>query len=49
MKALGDYMHAKNVRFGTYSDAGTRTCGGFPGSKGYEEIDAKTFASWGVD
>jgi len=49
MKALGDYIHAKNVRFGTYSDAGTRTCGGFPGSKGYEEIDAKTFASWGVD
>lgn len=49
MKALGDHMHAKKVRFGTYSDAGTMTCGGFPGSKGYEEVDAKTFASWGVD
>lgn len=49
MKVLGDYMHSKNIDFGTYSDAGTRTCGGFPGSKGYEEIDAKTFASWGVD
>jgi len=42
-------MHAKNVSFGIYSDAGTETCGGYPGSKGYEEVDAKTFAEWGVD
>jgi len=48
-KALGDYMHAKGVSFGIYSDEGTKTCGGYPGSKGYEEIDAKTFAEWGVD
>ena len=32
-----------------YSDAGKYTCGGYAGSLGYEEIDAKTFASWGVD
>jgi hypothetical protein len=49
MKALGDYMHSKKVQFGIYSDEGTRTCGGFPGSEGFETIDAKTFASWGVD
>ena len=49
MKALGDYMHAKGVRFGIYSDEGTKTCGGYPGSKGYEVVDAKTFADWGVD
>jgi hypothetical protein len=49
MKALGDYMHSKGVKFGIYSDEGTSTCGGYPGSKGYENIDAKTFASWGVD
>jgi hypothetical protein len=49
MKALGDYMHKKGVNFGIYSDEGTKTCGGYPGSKGYEEIDAKTFAEWGVD
>ena len=49
MKALGDYMHSKGVRFGIYSDEGTKTCGGYPGSKGYEVVDAKTFAEWGVD
>jgi len=48
-KALGDYMHAKGVSFGIYSDEGTHTCCGLPGSKGYEEIDAQTFAEWGVD
>ena len=40
-KALGDYMHAKNVSFGIYSDMGTNTCGGYPGSEGFEDIDAK--------
>eukprot|EP01003_Olkasia_polycarbonata_P003061 NODE_162_length_1323_cov_114.195447_g129_i0.p1 GENE.NODE_162_length_1323_cov_114.195447_g129_i0~~NODE_162_length_1323_cov_114.195447_g129_i0.p1 ORF type:complete len:406 (+),score=114.91 NODE_162_length_1323_cov_114.195447_g129_i0:29-1219(+) len=49
MKALGDYMHGKGVNFGIYSDEGTKTCGGYPGSKGYEAVDAKTFADWGVD
>ena len=27
----------------------TGPCEGRPGSAGFEEIDAKTFASWGVD
>jgi alpha-galactosidase len=35
--------------FGIYSDAGTGTCQHRPGSKGYEEIDARTYAEWGVD
>ena len=34
---------------GIYGDMGTHTCGGYPGSMGYEKIDADTFASWGVD
>ena len=28
LKALGDYMHHKGVKFGIYSDEGTKTCGG---------------------
>ena len=39
-KFLGDYMHGLGVKFGIYSDEGTKTCGGYPGSKGYEEVDA---------
>lgn len=49
MKALGDYIHSKNLKFGIYSDVGAKTCGGKPGSRGYEYQDALTYASWGVD
>ena len=49
MKALSDYIHSKGLKFGIYSDAGTKTCAGRPGSRGYEYQDALTYASWGVD
>ncbi|OVA10768.1 Glycoside hydrolase [Macleaya cordata] len=50
IKALADYVHSKGLKLGIYSDAGTYTCSKkMPGSLGYEEQDAKTFASWGVD
>jgi alpha-galactosidase len=49
IKALADYVHAKGLKFGIYSDAGRKTCGGRPGSQGHEYQDAKTYASWGVD
>lgn len=49
MKALGDYIHAKGLKFGIYSDAGTATCQGRPGSRGYEFQDARTYAAYGVD
>ena len=49
MKALADYIHSLGLKFGIYSDAGWRTCGGRPGSRGYEYQDALTYAEWGVD
>ncbi|HSG80821.1 MAG TPA: alpha-galactosidase [Gemmatimonadota bacterium] len=49
MKALADYVHARGLKFGLYSDAGTATCGGRPGSRGHEFRDARTYAEWGVD
>jgi alpha-galactosidase len=49
MKALADYVHAKGLKFGIYSDAGTKTCGGRPGSQGHEYQDAIQYARWGVD
>jgi alpha-galactosidase len=49
MKALADYVHAKGLKFGIYSDAGTMTCAKRPGSKGHEALDARTYADWGVD
>jgi alpha-galactosidase len=32
MKALGDYLHERGLKLGVYSDAGTKTCQGRPGS-----------------
>lgn len=49
MKALADYVHAKGLKLGIYSDAGWKTCGGRPGSRGHEYQDALTYAWWGVD
>jgi alpha-galactosidase len=49
MKALADYVHSKGLKFGIYSDAGTQTCEGRPGSRGYEFQDARQYAAWGVD
>jgi alpha-galactosidase len=49
MKALADYVHAKGLKLGIYSDAGSKTCGGRPGSRGHEYQDALTYAEWGID
>ncbi|HEV8443558.1 MAG TPA: glycoside hydrolase family 27 protein [Steroidobacteraceae bacterium] len=49
MKALADYVHARGLKLGLYSDAGWKTCGGRPGSRGHEYQDALTYAQWGVD
>jgi alpha-galactosidase len=49
MKFLGDYIHSRGLKFGIYTDLGTMTCASLPGSYGYEEIDAQTYAEWGVD
>nr|WP_245665883.1 cellulose binding domain-containing protein [Actinoplanes subtropicus] len=56
MKALGDYLHGKGLKFGIYEVPVTKTCaqgtGGYPGStgsQGHEAQDARQFAAWGVD
>ena len=49
IKALADYVHGKGLKFGIYSDAGSKTCGGRPGSQGHEYQDALQYARWGVD
>ncbi len=49
MKALGDYIHAKGLKFGVYSSPGAKTCGGYAGSLGHEAQDAQMYAGWGVD
>jgi alpha-galactosidase len=49
ISAVADHVHAAGLKLGIYGDRGTATCGGYPGSQGYETQDAGSFASWGVD
>lgn len=49
IKALADYVHAKYLKLGIYSDAGIYTCEVRPGSIFNEKRDANLFASWGID
>src|SRR5262249_45669211 len=51
IKFLADYAHARNLKLGIYTSAGTKTCNtlGFSGGLGHETQDAALFASWGID
>jgi len=49
MKYLADYVHSRGLKFGLYSCAGSMTCQGRPGSRGYQFQDARQYAAWGVD
>ncbi|OCH95116.1 glycoside hydrolase [Obba rivulosa] len=54
ISGVASQVHTLGLKFGIYGlvaclDAGTATCSGFPGSLGYESLDAATFATWGVD
>jgi alpha-galactosidase len=49
IKAVADYVHSLGLKFGIYSDAGSKTCAGRPGGLGHEYQDALKYAAWGVD
>ncbi|WP_309114214.1 cellulose binding domain-containing protein [Saccharothrix sp.] len=56
MKALGDYIHSKGLKFGIYQAPLDKTCAqyfnsypGATGTNGREAQDARQFAAWGVD
>jgi len=48
--ALVDYIHSRGLKIGLYSGTGAKTCSGrAAGSLDHEDLDARTFADWGVD
>jgi alpha-galactosidase len=49
IKPLADYVHSLGLKFGIYSDAGSKTCAGRPGGRGHEFQDGLQYAAWGVD
>ena len=46
---LADFVHGLGLKLGIYSDAAELTCGKYLGSLGFEEQDARLWASWGID
>jgi len=47
---LGDYLHARGLKYALYTDAGTHTCSNaMPGTKGHEFEDMQAFADWRAD
>lgn len=49
MEALCNQINALGLKMGIYSSNGSLTCEDMPASLGNEELDARTFASWGVE
>jgi alpha-galactosidase len=49
MKALGDYIHSKGLKFGIYSSPGPTTCQQLEASFNHEASDVAQWCSWGVD
>ncbi|KAF9886485.1 hypothetical protein FE257_011392 [Aspergillus nanangensis] len=46
---VASQIHDLGLKVGIYSSAGLTTCAGYPASLGYEQVDAETFAEWGID
>jgi alpha-galactosidase len=50
MRAVADYIHARGLKAGIYTDAGRDGCGGAnQGSYGHYQQDVDQFAGWGFD
>jgi alpha-galactosidase len=55
LPVLINWLHTRGFKFGLYTSAGNQTCssggrpGKVPGSRDHYDLDAATFASWGVD
>lgn len=49
IRALCNDVNTLGLKLGIYSSNGTLTCEDLPASLGNEELDAKTFASWGIE
>jgi alpha-galactosidase len=49
MAKLAEDVHAKGLRIGTYTCAGSMTCQQRPGSLDHEAADMATYSKWGID
>ena len=49
-KAMADFVHSNNLKFGMYNDIGDRLCSGAKvGIYGYEKVDCEDYIKWDID
>jgi alpha-galactosidase len=48
LRGFADAMSSFNLIAGVYTDRGTKTCGGHPGSEGFEAVDADAYVANGI-
>lgn len=49
-KAMADFVHAHDLKFGMYNDIGDRLCSGAKvGIYGYEKTDCEDYIKWDID
>ena len=49
-KAMADYVHSHDLKFGMYNDIGDRLCSGAKvGIWGYEKTDCEDYIKWDID
>lgn len=46
---LAEHLKKEGFIPGIYTDAGTKSCGGYPAALGHEETDLKDFVDWGYE
>ncbi|ROW00103.1 hypothetical protein VSDG_03600 [Cytospora chrysosperma] len=46
---LTEFLKSRGFIPGIYTDAGNKSCSGFPGAYGYEDTDARDFVDWGFE
>jgi hypothetical protein len=50
MKWLSGHIHSRGLKFGLYTDIGTKTCGGYPGlGADHTQKDIEKFIEWEID
>jgi alpha-galactosidase len=50
MQNLGEYFHNRSIKYALYTSESRNICGcPYAGSEGHEQLDADTFAEWGVE
>jgi len=49
ISGTAETIHRMGLKIGIYSSAGAMTCALYPASLEHEQVDAKSFAEWGID